>query len=308
MKPARDAIDGLLLLDKPAGLSSNAALQRARRLLNAAKAGHTGTLDPFAEGLLPLCFGEATKFAQFLLEADKSYRAVMLLGVTTTTGDPEGEILEVRPVQATPAMVEAAMAPLRGTIAQTPPMYSALKVAGKPLYEYARAGITLPRPTRRVHIARLQLLALDGDLLSFEVSCSSGTYVRTLAEDLGRQLGCGGHLRRLVRVATGGFQLDQAVGLDTLEALPQAERTALLQPADTLVAHLPALALAETDALALTQGKVVPCANSAELIRLYGPRGRFLGIGQCASTGLLRAKRLVAQKTTGQNQAKTSLY
>ena len=308
MKPARDAIDGLLLLDKPAGLSSNAALQRARRLLNAAKAGHTGTLDPFAEGLLPLCFGEATKFSQFLLEADKSYRAVMQLGVTTTTGDPEGEILEVRPVQATPAMVEAAMAPLRGTIAQTPPMYSALKVAGKPLYEYARAGITLPRPARRVHIARLQLLALDGDLLSFEVSCSSGTYVRTLAEDLGRQLGCGGHLRRLVRVATGGFQLDQAVGLDTLEALPQAERTALLQPADTLVAHLPALALAEEDALALTQGKVVPCASSAELIRLYGPRGRFLGIGQCASQGLLRAKRLVAQKPASQNQAKTSLY
>lgn len=307
MKRPRAAIDGLLLLDKPAGLSSNAALQRARRLFNAAKAGHTGTLDPFAQGLLPLCFGEATKFSQFLLEADKGYRAVMRLGVTTTTGDPEGEVLEVRPVQVTPAAVEAAMAPLRGDIEQTPPMHSALKVAGRPLYEYARAGVTLPRPARRVRIAGFDMIELDGDLLSFEVRCSSGTYVRTLAEDLGAKLGCGGHLLSLVRTATGGFGLDQAIGLDALEALPAEQRTARLLPADALVAHLPAVVLAEKDALALSQGQAVPGAGAAGLARLYGPHGRFLGMGQCGADGLLRAKRLVAQEAAAEFKQKHRL-
>ena len=309
MKPPREPVHGLLLLDKPAGLSSNAALQRARRLLNAAKAGHTGTLDPFAEGLLPLCFGEATKFSQFLLEADKSYRAVMRLGVTTATGDPEGEILEKRAAQVTPAQVEAAMAPLRGEIEQTPPMYSALKVAGRPLYEYARAGITLPRPARRVRIAQLELLALEGDTLSFEVRCSSGTYVRTLAEDLGSALGCGGHLLRLVRTATGGFEADRAVALDALEALPPAERAAALLPVDALVSHLPAQTLAEEHALALAQGQTLPCPGGAGLFRLYGPQGRFLGIGQCGEEdGPLRARRLVAQESSRQTPEKTLRY
>ena len=308
MKPPREPVHGLLLLNKPAGLSSNAALQRARRLLNAVKAGHTGTLDPFAEGLLALCFGEATKFSRFLLEADKGYRAVMCLGVTTTTGDPEGEILDRRAVQVTPAQVEAAMAPLRGEIEQTPPMYSALKVAGRPLYEYARAGIVLPRAPRRVRIAQLESLALESDLLSFEVRCSSGTYVRTLAENLGRSLGCGGHLVRLVRTAAGGFHLGQAITLDALEALLPMQRPALLRPADALVSHLPALVLAEPDARALAQGRAAPCAASGALLRLYGPHGRFLGLGQCASTGLLRAKRLVAQETASQKQTKTSPY
>lgn len=307
-KASREAVDGLLLLNKPAGLSSNAALQRARRLLNAVKAGHTGTLDPFAEGLLPLCFGDATKFSRFLLEADKHYHAVMRLGITTTTGDPEGDVLERRAVRVTRAQVEAAMAPLRGEIEQTPPMYSALKVAGKPLYEYARAGIVLPRAARQVRIAQLEVLALEGDLLSFEVRCSSGTYVRTLAEDLGGALGCGGHLVRLVRTATGGFHIDRAVTLDALETLPPTQRSALLQPVDALVAHLPALILTEPDARALAQGRTAPCAADGALLRLYGPLGRFLGLGQCAGAGLLRAKRLVAQKTACQKQAKTSHY
>ncbi len=308
MKSARQAIDGILLLNKPAGLSSNTALQRARRLLNAAKAGHTGTLDPFAEGLLPLCFGEATKFSQFLLEADKTYRAVMQLGVTTTTADPEGEVLEVCPVHATTAQIAQAMAQFRGEIEQTPPMYSALKHAGKPLYEYARAGVTLPRRARRVCISRLELLGLDGDRVSFEVRCSSGTYIRTLAEDLGRVLSCGAHLVRLVRTATGGFDLTQSSTLDDLEARPQTERTALLLAPDRLLAHLPALPLQEAQTLALRRGQAVACPGPAGLLRLYGAEGRFVGIGQRADDGLLRPKRLMAHQTAPQNQAKTSPY
>ncbi|WP_369802428.1 tRNA pseudouridine(55) synthase TruB [Sulfuriferula sp. AH1] len=192
------------MLNKPVGITSNTALQIAKRLYQAEKAGHTGTLDPFADGLLPLCFGEATKFSQYQLEADKRYRAVLQLGVTTTTGDPEGEVLETCAVDVMADQVTHVVAGFVGNIMQTPPMYSALKHQGKPLYEYARAGITIERPARPVLIRSIDILEFGGNTLVIDVTCSAGTYIRTLAEDIGHMLGCGAHLTRLTRLASGG--------------------------------------------------------------------------------------------------------
>ena len=208
---ARRQVDGVLLLDKPRGLSSNHALQKAKRLFNAAKAGHTGTLDPMATGLLPLTFGEATKFSQMLLDADKSYEATVTLGVVTDTGDAEGQVLERQSVTADAQDIAAALNAFRGEIEQIPPMYSALKRDGRPLYEYARAGIELERAPRRVVIHALEMLdgGLDGSSFGFRVRCSKGTYVRTLAMDIGRALGCGAHLSALRRTAIGPFGLDE---------------------------------------------------------------------------------------------------
>lgn len=210
MKIVRHRVDGVLLLDKPVGLSSNAALQKAKWLLAALKAGHTGTLDPFADGLLPLCFGEATKFSAFLLDSDKRYRATMRLGITTTTGDPEGEVLTERPVEVRCDEMTAVLPRFLGEIAQVPPMHSALKHQGRPLYEYARAGIEIDRPPRQVRIAALDLLECVPPRVVFDVQCSAGTYVRTLAQDIGAALGCGAHLTGLTRTAAGGFDLAQA--------------------------------------------------------------------------------------------------
>jgi tRNA pseudouridine55 synthase len=193
-KRVRVPVHGVLLLDKPVGLSSNDALIKAKRLLNAEKAGHTGTLDPFATGLLPLCFGEATKFAQDLLDADKTYETIVHLGVTTSTGDTEGEVIATRPVDVIPEQIDAALAQFRGPIEQVPPMHSALKRDGKPLYEYARAGITLEREARRVTIHELTLLSWQSPYLRLSVTCSKGTYIRVLGEDIGAALGCGAHL------------------------------------------------------------------------------------------------------------------
>lgn len=294
MKPARQPINGVLLLNKPVGNTSNAALQKAKWLLNAKKAGHTGTLDPFADGLLPLCFGEATKFSAYLLESDKRYRAVMQLGVTTSTGDPEGEILSTRDVQVSRADIEAVLPRFTGDIEQIPPMHSALKHQGRPLYEYARAGIEIERPPRRVQIRALELVECDLPRVVLDVQCSAGTYVRTLAQDIGAALGCGAHLTELKRTAAGGFRLDQAHTLAELEALDASLRPTLLLPADYLVAHLPAIQLDAADAGALCQGRSVPHATDHQgLARIYAASHAFIGLAD-ADAGCLTPRRLIA--------------
>jgi len=294
VKPQRQPIDGVLLLDKPVGITSNAALQKAKWLLNAKKAGHTGTLDPFADGLLPLCFGEATKFSAYLLEADKHYRAVLQLGVTTTTGDPEGEILATREVHASRAEIEALLPRFTGEIEQIPPMHSALKHQGRPLYEYARAGIEIDRPPRKVTIRALELIECDPPRVVLDVQCSAGTYIRTLAQDIGAALGCGAHLTELKRTAAGGFRLDQAHTLADLEALDAPLRAGLLLHADCLVAHLPALQLDAADTRALCQGRSVAHATDHQgLMRIYTAPHTFIGLAD-ADAGHLIPRRLIA--------------
>lgn len=297
-KIPRRAVDGVLLLDKPHGLTSNAALQTARRLLNAAKAGHTGTLDPMATGLLPLTFGEATKFSQMLLDADKGYEATVRLGAETDTGDAEGAIIATSPVTATADDIATVLPRFTGPIEQIPPMHSALKRDGKPLYEYARAGIEVERAPRRVCIHALELLGVDGDCFRIRVDCSKGTYVRTLAIDLGRALGCGAHLSALRRVRIGPFEVAQAVTLAALEATPAEGRDALLAPVDALVGHLPQVHLDSERAGWLLQGRALELGGlGAGLLRIYAGE-RFLGLGEAGADGKLAPKRLVA---TGEN-------
>lgn len=237
---ARRPVHGVLLLDKPLGGSSNQVLQKAKWLLRAEKAGHTGTLDPLASGVLPLCFGAATKFSQIHLDADKSYEATLALGVTTSTGDAEGEVLQRRPVQIDADAVAAVVRQFTGTITQVPPMHSALKKDGKALYEYARAGIEVERASRAVTILSLEVLAMRLDApepaIDIRVTCSKGTYIRTLGEDMGEALGCGAHLSALRRVATGNFSAAQCVTLADLEAMDEADRLACLRPVDALLA------------------------------------------------------------------------
>jgi tRNA pseudouridine55 synthase len=294
----RQPVDGVLLLNKPAGITSNAALQKAKWLLNAKKAGHTGTLDPFADGLLPICFGEATKFSAYLLDADKRYRAVMVLGVTTATGDPEGEVLSTHEVSVDCADIAAVLPRFTGEIEQIPPMHSALKHQGRPLYEYARAGIEIERPPRKVTIRALEMIDCDPPRVVLDVQCTAGTYIRTLAQDIGAALGCGAHLTALTRTAAGGFSLDQARSLAELDALEANERQTWLQPPDCLVAHLPALQLDEAETTALCQGRNVPgIRDHSGLMRLYTPANRFLGLAH-AEDGQLAARRLMATHQT----------
>ncbi len=298
----RRAVDGVLLLDKPSGLTSNAALQTARRLLNAAKAGHTGTLDPMASGLLPLTFGEATKFSQMLLDADKSYEAQVRLGVQTDSGDADGAVIATRPVEVDEARLQAALARFRGEIEQVPPMYSALKRDGKALYEYARAGIEVEREARRVAIHALELVAFSGERFSIRVDCSKGTYIRSLAMDIGAVLGCGAHLCGLRRTRIGRFEAADAVTLEALEAAPADARDALLEPVDALVAHLDAVSLDADEARALMQGRTLARtgAGGEGLARAYGPDG-FLGLVQWQGGNTIMPKRLIAtaDKTSG---------
>jgi len=293
--PPRRAVDGVLFLDKPVGISSNNALQKARWLLNAAKGGHTGTLDPMASGLLPLTFGEATKFSQALLDADKAYEATVLLGVATTTADAEGEELARCPVDVSDADIETAMSPLRGDIEQVPPMYSALKHHGKALYEYAREGIEIPREPRKVRIHRFDCVGREGDGLRVVVECSKGTYVRTLASDLGAQLGCGAHLTALRRTRIGPFGLDVAVPLADFEAIPAESREGRLAPVDALLADIPPLQLDVAWAHRFTHGQPVPESAGVvgALYRVYGG-GRFLGVGTLTEPGKLAPTRLMA--------------
>lgn len=295
-KPPRRRVDGVLLLDKPAGISSNAALQKARWLLDAAKAGHTGTLDPMATGLLPLCFGEATKFAGELLAADKCYAATMQLGVRTDTADAEGRLLEIRPVSVTREQVDALLARFRGDIRQVPPMHSALKRDGLPLYEYARRGVDVERLPRHVSIYTLDLCEFEQDRFVFDVCCSKGTYIRTLADDIGQALGCGGHLTALRRTRIGSLRLEDAVTLDQLEALPLADRDRLLRPVDALLVGLPSLDLGDDAALRFGHGQAVTSGRPGQHVgkwRVYAG-GRFIGLGRIDAAGRLMPVRLVA--------------
>lgn len=280
MKAPRQNIDGVLLLNKPAGWTSNAALQKAKRLFNAAKAGHTGTLDPFASGLLPICFGQATKFSSYALHSDKTYRAVLKLGATTTTGDTEGQVLETRPAKASLEAIVQLLPSFVGTIQQIPPMHSALKHQGKALYEYARAGIEIERKPREVTIFSLAAEKLDCDELIINVRCSGGTYIRTLAEDIGKALGCGAYLIGLERTKSGLLSLNESVTLDNLDNMSEQQRLSVLFPPDILVASLPRLDLDEEIAQQLKHGKQPDCPpNIPEhgLARAYTPSG-FLGL------------------------------
>jgi tRNA pseudouridine55 synthase len=288
-------VDGVLLLDKGLDVSSNHALQAARRLFNAEKAGHTGTLDPMATGLLPLCFGEATKFAGELLNADKRYTARLRLGITTDTADAEGRVLETRPVAASLARIESVLTGFVGEISQVPPMYSALKRDGRPLYEYARAGVELVREPRNVTIFELRLLSWEAPDLEFEVRCSKGTYVRTLGADLGEQLGCGGHLIGLRRTGIGGLDVADAFSLEQLQGMPDGARDAALAAPDSLLSDLDPAVLDEEQARRMCHGQAVawPGADGRRL-RLYGPGGQFIGVARTTAESLLVAQRLVA--------------
>ncbi|SDC06009.1 tRNA pseudouridine synthase B [Cupriavidus sp. YR651] len=302
--PRRD-VHGVLLLDKPLGLSSNDALVRAKRLLRANKAGHTGTLDPLATGLLPLCFGEATKFSQDLLDADKTYEAAVRLGATTTTGDAEGDIVTERPVTCDRAALDVAIARFTGVIEQVPPMYSALKKDGRPLYEYARAGQTVERAARTVTIHALTLLdvtlqdAAPG--FTMRVTCSKGTYIRTLAEDIGEALGCGAHLVALRRTAVGDLTLAGAVTLEQIDQQADEARPAMLAPVDALLQRCPSVHLDDAAMGRFLQGQRIARRDlpadteidEGELARVYGDAPlRLLGVARMRE-GALRPERLV---------------
>jgi len=289
-------VDGVLLLDKPVGITSNAALQRVKRLLHAAKAGHVGTLDPLASGLLPVCLGEATKFSTGTFGADKNYDAEILLGVTTTTGDTEGEVTARRSVAVTRDQVDRVLRRFTGTIEQTPPMYSALKRDGKPLYAYARAGLTLAITPRTITIHSITLHRYAAERLQISVRCSKGTYIRVLAEDIGRVLGCGATLAGLRRAAVGAFDLKSAVTLERLEALPAEQRLACLLPVDCLLSSLPELLLEPDLARRLVNGQWgrIESPESSGCVRLYDLNRRFLGLGEFQPEGRLVPKRLVA--------------
>ncbi len=294
-------VDGVLLLDKPVGMTSNTALQKVKRLYQAAKAGHTGTLDPFASGLLPICLGEGTKFSQTMLNADKTYRATVRLGVRTTTGDPEGTVLEIRPVRVREADVRGILPRFTGEILQTPPMHSALKVAGRPLYKYARRGVEIERKPRTVVVYRLELVDFSGDLFTLLVESGKGLYVRTLAEDLGEALGCGAHLEALVRMAVGPFRLEQAIGLEELEHLDPQTRDGRLLPVDALLMGLPRLDLDTESAWQLGHGQAIWRAGLrvGDRLRAYGPDGRLIGLVEVDADGRLAPKRLTADRGAG---------
>lgn len=284
-------VDGVLLLDKPVGITSNDALQKARRLFSAAKGGHTGTLDPLASGLLPLCFGEATKFSADLLDADKTYEATLKLGVCTDSGDAEGAVTATRPVAVGETEVRAALPCFTGDILQVPPMHSALKRDGRPLYELARKGIEVEREARPVTIRELEILSFAEDSLKLRVKCSKGTYVRVLAADLGEALGCGAHLAALRRTEVGDLDLAHAVTLAALEAMAEEERPACLRPVDALLQSLPAIHLEGDAAKRFQHGNPVE-AVGAEKSRVYVD-DRLVGVGEVGSDGRLWPKRLV---------------
>ena len=298
-------VDGLLVLDKPTGMSSNAALQQAKRLFGAAKAGHTGSLDPLATGVLPLCFGEATKFSQFLLDADKGYESTFVLGVGTDTADADGAVIaQSAAAHLTEDAVTQAMATLTGAIEQVPPMYSALKVDGQPLYKRARAGEQVERAARPVEIYGFQLLSFEpGEQvrLGVKVRCSKGTYIRTLAEDLGAALGVPAHVATLRRCQSGPFALDDCVTPEQLTAVKASgadtDLDALLQPIESGIQHLPRLSLSEAATFYIRQGQpvLVPNGPQSGMVRIADAGGLFLGVGDMRDDGKLAPKRLLAQ-------------
>ena len=297
MKRKGRVVDGVLLLDKPYAMTSNAALQTARRLLNAQKAGHTGTLDPLASGLLALTFGEATKFSADLFHADKTYIAGIKLGQKTTTGDLEGDFLQTRPVRVNRADIEKALDAFRGDILQVPPMFSALKRDGKTLYDLAREGVSIEREARSVLIEKLEILEFADELLTVEVTCSKGTYIRVLAEDIGEALGCGAHLASLRRTKVGALSLEDAVTLQALETMSVEERLATLKPLDALMQTLPAVHLSENDRVRFCHGQRLALGlPSCSRVRVYGPDEQMVGTARVNERGVLEPERLIANK------------
>ena len=292
-------IDGVLLLDKPKGMSSNYALQKARRLYQAQKAGHTGTLDPMATGLLPVCFGEATKFSSHLLEADKVYRARIKFGQVTDTGDAEGTVIREREIpEIAQAELDAVLDRFRGEIDQVPPMYSALKHQGRPLYELARQGIEIERAVRRVTIYNMALLARHSDGIEIEVAVSKGTYIRSLAEDIGEALGCGAHLTALRRLKTGPFTGDAMLDFERLEALAdQQAREGVLLPVDILLDHLPRLDITAEMARMILRGQQAETTTESlevdSLARVYQDQ-QLLGLVRIAAEGVIAPRRLLS--------------
>lgn len=293
----RRRVDGVLLLDKPLGMSSNAALQKVRWLFNAEKAGHTGTLDPLATGLLPLCLGEATKFSSELLDADKAYRATVRLGIVTATADAEGEVLETRAVTVGEADARSVLAKFLGEQLQVPPMYSALKRDGVPLYELARKGIEVERAPREVCIRDIRFLAWHGDRFDIDVECSKGTYIRTLAADIGAVLGCGAHLASLRRTCVGRLTLAGSLTVEQIEAMAVDARDSLLMTADALLEDLPVAGLNATEAQRIMHGQGVRWSGLAGVRwRLVAPQG-FVGVGIVSRDGWLQPQRLIAAQS-----------
>ncbi|MDD5036532.1 MAG: tRNA pseudouridine(55) synthase TruB [Methylococcaceae bacterium] len=291
-------INGMLLLDKSPAMTSNGAVQRVKRLLQANKVGHTGSLDPIATGLLPLCLGEATKLSGFLLNTDKRYQVRVRLGQITSTADIEGEVLEEKPVPAlNEVIIESVLADFRGEIDQVPPMHSALKHQGQRLYELARKGVEVERKARRISIHALNLLGFGADFLDLDVHCSKGTYIRSLAEDIGSALGCGGHVERLRRTAVGAFTLDNAVSFERLESMTDEQRLSLLLPLSVIAEELPTFSLSAELAFFLRRGQPVfaPNAPVAGLLRLFTHQGAFLGIGEVTEEGMVAPRRLVRE-------------
>ncbi len=299
VKRKRRSVSGIIIFDKPYGFSSNGALQKVRWLLNSDKGGHTGSLDPLATGVLPLCFGEATKFSRYLLDADKVYEAIMQLGVTTNTGDAEGEVLETKEVNVTAADIEAVLPQFRGEIQQVPPMYSALKKDGQPLYKLARAGITVERPARTVTINKLELLSHDGDQVRILVACTKGTYIRTLVEDIGAVLGCGAHVAQLRRVEAGPFDLTHAVTLEELERVHEeggAEALdAYMIAMDSGLHHWPIVYLTEHSSFFWLNGQPVRAQKAPleGMVRVYNHNDEFIGVGEMDDDGMVAPKRLI---------------
>lgn len=297
-KNGRD-VRGIFLLDKPQGLSSNEALQKIKRLFGANKAGHTGALDPLATGMLPICFGEATKFSHYLLESDKRYRVTAQLGIRTDTSDSEGQIIQTRPVAVNESDVHEKIALFRGKQKQMPTLFSALKYQGKPLYEYARKGITVPRDARDIDVYELNLLRIEGDQIDLEIHCSKGTYIRTLVDDLGEHLDCGAHVIALHRLHVGHFKHDPMYTLDAMLAHDGTSYglDALLLPVDYAVISFPEVLLNPDQTRLIKQGRAIPWAEPLPLtpIRMYQqnePQDEFVGMGEYR-TGQLHPKRLI---------------
>ncbi|MDX5151846.1 MAG: tRNA pseudouridine(55) synthase TruB [Acidiferrobacterales bacterium] len=289
-------LNGILLIDKPHGLTSNQVLQRVKRIMQACKAGHTGSLDPIATGLLPLCFGEATKVSQFMLDADKQYWVRIKLGEETTTYDVEGEVVAEAPVNVDRRQIEKALKSFTGKISQLPPMYSAVKQGGQALYKLAREGKEVERKPREVTVYRIDLLDFDGEFVELEILCSKGTYVRTIAHDLGKMLGCGGHVVELRRLGVGDFKIDEAVPLEEIEDLESpAEGEQYLLPVDEALLGLPDVTLTSLATHYLLQGQPVTARHGQEpgLVRLYNEENAFLGMGEVLDDGRVAPKRLM---------------
>ena len=301
-RPRGRAVNGILVLDKPVGVGSNEVLQRVKRLYRARKAGHTGSLDRLASGLLPICFGEATKLSGYLLNADKHYVATFRLGVTTSTGDAEGEVVSRRAVPAFPASrIERAVARFRGEIEQIPPMHSALKHKGRRLYQLAHEGIVVERQPRPVTIRRFDVLHAEGDRMEVEVLCSKGTYIRTLAEDLGTVLGCGASVAALRRVGAGPFTAGDMLELATIESLASEGPGALdasLRPMEAAVSQWPRVQLPEGVAFYLRKGQpvLVPHSPTEGWVRIHSERAGFIGIGEVLDDGRIAPRRLFASR------------